>query len=355
MRIMESKVDMKPLLQVALGEPQSKIPLWFMRQAGRYLPEYREIRKDHPTLEMFKTPAIASEVTLQPLRRFKLDGAILYADILLIPDALGAGLSFVTGEGPKFAHPIRCPRDLTSLRYVEDTSKIIDDLSYVAETISLVVPKLDDDVTMIGFAGAPFTVASYMIEGESGTKSDFAETRKMLANSPDTFHALMELLTRITISYLNMQIDAGVEVVQLFESWSGVLKAEQYKVFCLPYVHQILQAIQKRTPVMTYFGRSEHLLDQVIHADVIPNVLSIDHHTSLLSASKKIGNKPIALQGNLAPELLFEDKSQIEVALKKCLVEGSAHSHGYIFNLGHGIQQHTPVESVEHVVNILNS
>ncbi len=344
---------MKTLLNAALGKPQKKIPSWFMRQAGRYLPEYRELRKSHPTLEMFQTPSIAAEVTLQPLRRFNLDGAILYADILLIPDALGAGLSFVTGEGPKFSKPIRCPRDLTALRYSEDTQKILSDLSYVAESIERVVPKLDSHVTMLGFAGSPFTVASYMIEGESGTKTDFSETRKMLAKSPEIFHGLMELLTRITIGYLNMQIDAGVEVIQLFESWSGVLSANQYQEFCRPYLNQITAAIKPRVPVIHYFGKTAHLLDDILGADVLPNVLSVDHHMSLKEVSEKIGHKSIALQGNLSPETLFESHEKIQLELEECLKIGRAHKHGYIFNLGHGIRKETSVENMQFISDIL--
>lgn len=344
---------MKTLLDAAQGKQHKGTPLWFMRQAGRYLPEYREIRKSYTTLEMFQTPKIASEVTLQPLRRFPLDGAILYADILLIPDALGAGLRFVTGEGPKFSRPVRCPHDLTKLRYTEDTQQIINDLNYVGETLSLVVSKLDSHITMLGFAGSPFTVASYMIEGESGIKNEFFETRKMLFESPETFHALMELLTRITIGYLNMQIDAGAEVIQLFESWSGVLNVTQYEEFCRPYLNKITKQIKTRVPVIHYFGQASHLLDGILNAEVLPNVLSIDHHTSLKEASQKIGDKPIALQGNFSPELMLESKEIIQSGVEECLEIGQSHKHGYIFNLGHGIRQHTPIENVRLVSKLV--
>lgn len=344
---------MKSLLHAAQGLSQSKIPVWFMRQAGRYLPEYREIRKQHDTLTMFKTPSIATEVTLQPLRRFNLDGAILYADILLIPDALGVNLKFVTGEGPKIAHTIRRAKDLTQLRNLENTEKLIEQLSYVGETITRVVPQLPNHVTMLGFAGSPFTVASYMIEGESGSKNNFAETKKLIATEPDTFHALMNALTNITIAYLDMQIKCGAEVIQLFESWSGVLNAEQYNEFCLPYVHKIIHAIQKQVPVILFLGTTAHLLNSVIQADTVPNVLSVDYRVNLVDVSKQIGAKKIGLQGNLDPHLLFKSQNEIKCGVQACVKAGCAHSSGYIFNLGHGIDQHTPLENVGYVVDLL--
>lgn len=364
---------MKSLLNAAQGIPQKKIPLWFMRQAGRYLPEYREIRKTHDTLTMFKTPAIASEITLQPLRRFNLDGAILYADILLIPDALGVGLKFVTGEGPKIAHTIRSASDLKHLQDAENIPKLIERLSYVGETLSQVIPKLDEHVTMLGFAGAPFTVASYMVEGGSGSKNEFHEIKKLIATEPTTVHTLMDILTNITIAYLQMQIQSGAEVLQLFESWSGVLNSNEYAEFCLPYVAKIIKAIKPQVPVILYLGTSAHLVDQVIalNEDSIPNVLSVDHHLQLSVVSNKIiianylhneksqhlneSLKKIALQGNLDPNLLFATKAEIEPAVKACLDAGQKHPYGYIFNLGHGINQHTPIENVEYVVELVNA
>lgn len=359
---------MKLLLTAAHGKVQNKIPLWFMRQAGRYLPEYREIRKTYDTLTMFKTPHIASEITLQPLRRFNLDGAILYADILLIPDALGVGLQFVTGEGPKISHTIRSAADLTTLKDVDNIPKLIERLSYVGETLSRVKQKLDDHITMLGFAGAPFTVASYMIEGGSGSKNQFNETKTLIANEPATFHTLMDILTNITIAYLHMQIQCGAEVLQLFESWSGVLNATEYSEFCLPYVSKIVQAIKPHVPVILYLGTSKHLLDQVLALEPssLPNVLSVDHHVQLSDVSQKIqmqnqkynsvhnsNDKKIALQGNLDPNLLFASKQEIDHAVTACLDAGHKHPYGYIFNLGHGINQHTPIQNVEHVIKLV--
>lgn len=346
---------MKSLLQAALGFPQTKTPVWFMRQAGRYLPEYREIRKQHNTLTMFKTPSIASEVTLQPLRRFNLDGAILYADILLIPDALGVDLNFVVGEGPKIKNTIRSASDLKKLKNLENIDKLINDLSYVGETLTRVVPELPSHVTMLGFAGAPFTVASYMIEGESGSKNNFSETRKLIETDPKTFHTLMNALTNITIAYLEMQIKCGAEVLQLFESWSGVLDTKKYEIFCLPYVQKIIQALQNKVPTILFLGTTAHLINSVIDSSIIPNVLSVDYRVKLSDVSQKIGNKKIALQGNLNPELLFSSKKEIDAGVKVCLEAGRKHPHGYIFNLGHGINKDTPLENVGYVTDLINS
>lgn len=343
----------KILLEAAQGKKTNKIPLWLMRQAGRYLPEYREYRKKHHTLEMFKTPSIAAEITLQPLKRFNLDGAILYADILLIPDAMGLKLSFVEKEGPRFAKTIRSHSDLQQIIYLaENTDKLIDNLSYVAETLEMVKPKLSYETTLLGFAGAPFTVASYMIEGGSSTKGEFFECKKLMFNEPETFHKLMNLLTHATIAYLKMQIKAGAEVIQLFESWSGALSPDQFKEFCFPYSKKIVDEIKKLVPVISFFGQGAALIPEAIKIN--PNVHSVDWRQDLSQASKTFTGSGIALQGNLDPLLLYAPKKLLEEKLEKCLISGAAHPHGYIFNLGHGCTQHTPVENVAHLVNYVN-
>lgn len=344
----------KILLEAAQGKKTNKIPLWLMRQAGRYLPEYREFRKKHNTLEMFKTPSIAAEITLQPLKRFNLDGAILYADILLIPDAMGLELFFIEKEGPRFTQTIRSHSDLKLIiSQAENTDKLIHKLSYVAETLARVKPNISKETTLLGFAGAPFTVASYMIEGGSSAKGEFFECKKLMFNDPETFHKLMELLTNATIAYLKMQIKAGAEVIQLFESWSGALSPDQFREFCLPYSKKIIDEIKKLAPVINFFGQGAALIPEAI--EINPNVHSVDWRQDLSFVSKSFTGSGIALQGNLDPLLLYAPQKLMEEKLETCLKAGSAHPHGYIFNLGHGCTQHTPIENVGHLVNYVNN
>lgn len=323
-----------------------------MRQAGRYLPEYRAIRKKYNTLEMFKTPAIATEITLQPLKRYELDGAILYADILLIPDALGLELSFVEKEGPRFAKTIRSEECLNQIiPNIENMDNFINKLSYVGETLERVKEQLSPSTTLLGFAGAPFTVASYMIEGGSSTKGEFFECKKLMFTQPATFHKLMHLLTEATIAYLKMQIKSGAEVIQLFESWSGALAPDQFREFCLPYTKKIVTEIKKSTPVISFFGQGAGLLCEAL--EVNPNVHSVDWRQNLSVVSKYFSNTGIALQGNLDPLLLYAPKELLKEKIENCLKIGSSHPHGYIFNLGHGCTQNTPIENVEYLVRTI--
>ncbi|WP_186645298.1 uroporphyrinogen decarboxylase [Fluviispira vulneris] len=342
----------KLLLEAAKGNKTKKTPLWLMRQAGRYLPEYREIRKKYNTLTMFKTPSIAAEITLQPLKRFNLQGAILYADILLIPDAMGLQLSFVEKEGPRYAKTIRSSDDLKNiLPAAENVEELIEKLSYVGETVERVKPHLSKETTMLGFAGAPFTVASYMIEGGSA-KGEFFESKKLMFNEPETFHRLMQLLTTATIAYLKMQIHAGVEAIQLFESWSGALTPDQYREFCLPYTKRIVDEIKPLVPVINFFGQGAGLAEEAL--SIQSNVYSVDWRQDLYKVSKHFTGSGIALQGNLDPLLLYGPQKLLKEKLIHCLEIGSRHPHGYIFNLGHGCTQHTPVENIEYLVQLVN-
>ncbi len=343
----------KPLLEAAQGKKTNQIPLWFMRQAGRYLPEYQEIKKRHNTLTMFQTPAIASEITLQPLKRFNLSAAILYADILLISDAMGLELSFVEKQGPRFAKTIRSPQDLQSiLPHAQNLDALIQKLSYVAETIALTKPKLSPQTTFLGFAGAPFTVASYMIEGGSSLKGEFLECKKLMFRYPQTFHALMDLLTEATIAYLKMQINAGVEAVQLFESWSGALSVDQFQEYCLASHQRIISEIKKHVPIICFLGQGAALLPEV--PKINPNVYSVDWRQDLANVSEYLKNYPIALQGNLDPLLLYAPQEILQKHLEKCLKIGTKHPHGFIFNLGHGVTPQTPIKSLEFLVHFIN-
>lgn len=342
----------KLLLQAALCHKTEKTPVWLMRQAGRYLPEYRKYREQYDTLTMFKTPSIATEITLQPLRRFPLDGAIIYADILLIPDAMDLGLSFVEKEGPRFAKTIRTDHDLKHiLPWLEKTDKLTQKLSYVFETVENVKSQLAPNVTLIGFAGAPFTVASYMIEGKSA-RGEFLETKKLLYSEPQTFHKIMECLTLATISYLKMQIKSGVEIIQLFESWSGAITSAQYSEFCLPYVKKIVNEISKDVPVICFLGQGAGLISQVL--EIKPQVFSVDWRQDLSTVSKQFESSHIALQGNLDPALLYAPQHVLQEKVEQCVTAGRKHPHGYIFNLGHGITPLTPLENVEYLVNAVH-
>ncbi len=343
----------KILLQAALGQKTVKVPFWFMRQAGRYLPEYREIRSKHKTIDMFKSPSIASEITMQPLRRFNsLSGAILYADILLIPDSLGLSLSFVENEGPVFDKAIRTEQDIQEIEErVEFIEQWVQNLAYVAKTISLVKPQLADFQTMIGFAGAPFTVASYMIEGRS-TKKNFLETKTFLFRYPKLFHRLMSVITKATISYLKMQIQAGCEVVQLFESWSGAIPASFYSEFCTPYLKTITAEIKKLCPVIVYMGEGAALYDEV--EKISPSVFSVDWRQNFEQVCDRFSNTEISLQGNLDPMLLYAEKDLLELEASKCLNLGKNFKNGYIFNLGHGCLQTTPIDNVKLLSEIIS-
>jgi uroporphyrinogen decarboxylase len=343
----------KNLLLAAQGKKTSKIPIWFMRQAGRYLPEYRNVRTQHKTLHMFKTPSIATDITLQPLERFPLDGAILYADILLIPDAMGLGLDFVEKEGPVFEKKIRTREDFQIIKQAtSNLSALIETLSYVGETVSRVKAKLPNHVTMLGFAGAPFTVASYVIEGKS-TRGEFIETKKLAFQNPSLFHDLMQELTNVTIEYLKMQIANGAEVVQLFESWSGALNAGDYQEFCFPYVKQIIDEIKKTTPVILFLGQGMGLTEQVLELN--PSVFSVDWRQNLGRVAEQFKGTGIGLQGNLDPLLLYASQERLNQKLEECLRVGSAYPHGYIFNLGHGIHLGTPIENVDFMVKKVNA
>lgn len=342
----------KPLLLAAQGEKTNKIPMWFMRQAGRYLPEYRAIRSEHKTLKMFQTPKIACEITLQPLRRFPIHGAILYADILLIPDAMGLGLSFVEKEGPVFEKTIRSENDFVIIKNaMEQKEKILEKLSYVGETVSLVSQQLPENITMLGFAGAPFTVASYMVEGKS-SRGEFLETKKLMFQKDRLFHSLMDTLTTVTIDYLKMQIAKGAEVVQLFESWSGAIDPLFYQEFCFPYVKKIIDEIKKTTPIILFLGQGALLTEQVLALK--PSVYSVDWRQNLGQVATEFQGSGIGLQGNLDPFLMFAPQTLLKQKLLSCLETGSNYNHGYIFNLGHGFHQTTPIENVEFVTKIVN-
>ena len=324
--------------------PVDTTPVWFMRQAGRYMAEYRAIREKYSLLEICYQPELAAEVTLQPVKAFGVDAAILFADILLPVIPLGLGLEFAKGEGPVIGKPVRTLDDVQALRPVNP----VEDLGYVMDAIRILRGELKD-TPLITFCGAPFTVASYIIEG--GSSREFLNTKKMMYGSPKVFHALMARLAEVMTEYLLAQIDAGAQAVQIFDSWVGALSPMDYERFVLPHSTRVLTAAQaKGVPVIHFGTNTTTLLPQMKRAG--GDVLGLDWRLPLDEGWKMIGHDR-AVQGNLDPTALFaplpELKSRVEDILQR-----AAGRPGHIFNLGHGILQHTPVDQVKAVVDMVH-
>jgi uroporphyrinogen decarboxylase len=317
----------RKLLDALEGKNKGRPPVWLMRQAGRYLPEYQAVRQKHDFLTLCHTPELIAEVTLQPIQRFGFDAAILFSDILMIPEAMGLKLRFDEGKGPIFENPLNTAEDLKRL-------KMPDPLDFVKEGIKLILSQLQ--CPLLGFAGAPFTVASYMIEGKSS--KTLAKTKKWLYNDPKSFHALLEKIEEATIQHLQLQIAAGVKAVQLFESWANYLAPDERESVSTAYLNKIKNALPPHIPVI-YFCKGSpppHVPEGV--------ALSIDFTQSLPQVRKAHGSK-ITLQGNLDPDLLFAPKDHVVRATKKLLGE-MENDPAWIFNLGHGILPQTPLENV---------
>lgn len=330
------------LVKAARCEDVIRPPVWFMRQAGRYMKEYQTIRRNHTFPEMYKTPEIARDITLQPVHVIGVDAAILFSDILVVPEAMGMTLEFVDGKGPMFPNPVRSAPDVK--RLVSDGSA--DKLEFVYEAIKLVKKDLGD-IPLIGFAGAPFTVASYMVEG-GGTKS-FKEIKKLLFKNPDLADRLLEKITKVTIDYLNHQIKSGVDTIQIFDSWANALAWNEFSRFSLKYIQKVIQGLNnpEHVPVIVFCKGSSvfaPLLENV-GADVI----SLDWNCDMRDMRDKI-REDIALQGNLDPMLLYAPVETIRKHVQTWL-KGMEGQRGFIVNLGHGILPDIPVESVKCVVD----
>jgi uroporphyrinogen decarboxylase len=316
-------------------------PVWMMRQAGRYLPEYRELRAKHSFLEMCKTPAIAAEVTLQPVRRFEIDAAIIFADILLPLEPMGIGLEFAKGEGPVIHNPVRTAGDVEKLRPVDAASQ----LGFLMQAIKLALKELDGKTPLIGFSGAPFTLASYIIEG--GGSRNFEHAKTLMFADPKAWHKLMEHLTGVIINYLNAQIDAGVQAVQLFDSWVGALGPMDYREFVLPHQKNVIAGIKKTVPLIHFAHGAAHLLEMVSEAG--GDVIGLDWRCDLDAAWKRVGHDK-AVQGNLDPISLLGGKEFIRKRTKEILDQAGGRN-GHIMNLGHGILQQTPLENAAEFIN----
>ncbi|MDO9403186.1 MAG: uroporphyrinogen decarboxylase [Polaromonas sp.] len=354
---------LKPLqndtfLRACLRQATDHTPVWLMRQAGRYLPEYRASRaKAGSFMGLATSPDYATEVTLQPLERYPLDAAILFSDILTVPDAMGLGLSFAQGEGPRFATPVRDEAAVAKLE-VPDMEK----LRYVFNAVTSIRKALDGRVPLIGFSGSPWTLACYMVEGAGS--DDYRLVKTMLYQRPDLMHRMLAVNADAVAAYLNAQIDAGAQAVMIFDSWGGVLADAAFHEFSLAYTQRVLSQLQRekdgvKIPRLVFTKGGGLWLESMRTLDC--EVLGLDWTVNLGQARERVGDR-MALQGNLDPNVLFAGPGQIETEVKRVLDSfGQPHlnrnSSGptHIFNLGHGISQHTPPESVETLVRAVHT
>lgn len=337
------------LLKALRREPVDKTPIWIMRQAGRYLPEYRQMRiKAKNFMHLCKTPELACEATLQPIRRFPLDAAIIFSDILTIPDSMGLGLHFIENEGPRFEHPITSMADINALP-IPDTHL---ELHYVIEAIRLVKHELDDKLPLIGFAGSPWTLATYMIEG--GASKSFNVIKKWLFQEPRSLHKLLEKLTIAVTNYLRAQIEAGADAVMLFDTWGGILTPDDYQLFSLNYMTKIIANIQQQfaenIPIILFTKNGGQWLETIANSGA--NALGLDWTIPIGKARQQVGHK-VALQGNMDPATLYASPTRIAMEAKRILTDYGK-LPGHIFNLGHGILPDTPIESVSALVDAVH-
>jgi uroporphyrinogen decarboxylase len=331
-------------LKACRREPTDFTPIWLMRQAGRYLKEYRALRKKYSFLEMCKNPEIAAKVTLQPIERFKLDAAIIFSDILIPLEPMGVGFEFAKGEGPVFHHPIRDRKGVEKLRVIEPEEEI----SFLMKAIRIVRKELEGKIPLIGFSGAPFTLASYIVEG--GHSKNYILTKSLMYRDRLTWDALMEKLSEVLIRYVNAQIRSGVQAVQIFDSWVGCLSPCDYREYVLPYSKKLLGGISRDVPVIHFATSHSALLELMKGAG--GDAIGVDWRVDIGEAWHRIGYD-VAIQGNLDPVVLLAPVGLIEREVKRILacVKGRP---GHIFNLGHGILPNTPVENVAALVDMVH-
>ncbi|HTU81918.1 MAG TPA: uroporphyrinogen decarboxylase [Candidatus Acidoferrales bacterium] len=328
------------LLQTLRGRNAKHAPIWLMRQAGRYLPEYRAIKERSSFREMTRTPEIAAEVTLLPMRRFALDAAIVFADIMTPLEALGVDVAF--DPGPSIAQPLRSAQAIDALTLREPIAP------FVGQALRIVRAELPPDVALVGFAGAPLTLAAYLVEG-SGSK-EFQLFRRFLRAEPAAVHRLLDKLAGMTAAYLRMQIESGAQVVQLFDSWAGLHDAMTYREFGVPYAARIMDAVAGTGAARIFFALgASHLLDEV--AEIPCEAVGVDWRTDLRLARAKLGNR--ALQGNLDPAMLYAPVDELARGAVRVLENGLGGPH--VFNLGHGIWPATPLDAVARLVDVVHS
>jgi uroporphyrinogen decarboxylase len=339
-------------LRALLRQPTEYTPLWLMRQAGRYLPEYRATRaRAGSFMGLAKNPSYATEVTLQPLNRYPLDAAILFSDILTVPDAMGLGLYFVDGEGPMFERPLRDEKAVMALRTPDP-----DSLDYVFNAVTQIRTELDGRVPLIGFSGSPWTLACYMVEG-AGSR-EFHTVKTMLYKRPDLMHRILSINVAAVAAYLNAQIDAGAQAVMIFDSWGGALADGAYQQFSLDYMRQVVGLLQRQKdgvpiPAIVFTKGGGQWLEQI--ADIGADAVGLDWTVNLAEARDRVGQR-VALQGNLDPAVLFADPEQIRTEVGRVLSAFGAPQagSGHVFNLGHGISQFTPPEAVAVMVEAVH-
>jgi uroporphyrinogen decarboxylase len=331
-------------LNACRREAVDATPVWFMRQAGRYMAEYRAIRERHSLLEICRTPDLATEVTLQPVHRIDVDAAILFSDLLLPLEPMGLPFDFIRGEGPQIERPIQGEADIDRLRRFEPREA----LAHVLEAIGQIQRELDGRVPLIGFAGAPFTLASYAIEG--GHSNNFAKTKALMYGHPDAWHRLCDTLSSVVADYLVAQIEAGVDAVQVFDSWVGTLSAADYREFALPHTRRIFDAVGTRVPTI-HFGTGTATILEALR-DAGGDVIGVDWRIPIDEAWDRIGGR--AVQGNLDPTLLLGPVARMLTQAEDVL-RRAAGRPGHIFNLGHGILPSTPVEHVQMLAQYVHS
>ncbi len=338
------------LVRALLQQPVERTPVWIMRQAGRYLPEYRATRsKAGNFLSLCRTPELACEVTLQPLQRFDLDAAIIFSDILTIPDAMGLGLYFIEGEGPKFHKPLKTLTDIKALPIPDPGT----DLSYVMSAISLTRSELKDKVPLIGFAGSPWTLACYMLEG--GGSKEFRQVKTLLYQEPKALHHLLNTLTKATILYLNAQIAAGAQVIMIFDTWGGLLTTAAYQQFSLDYMTQIVanlknETTQGKVPIVLFTKGGNLWLEKIALSGC--DAIGLDWTMDIGLARQKLNNK-VALQGNMDPAVLLASPEGIRQEVKN-IIQSYGPGSGHVFNLGHGVSQYTSPENVKIFVDAIH-
>jgi uroporphyrinogen decarboxylase len=345
-----NKLKNDTFLRALLRQPTEHTPIWLMRQAGRYLPEYCETRRRAGNfMNLCKSPQMACEVTLQPLARYDLDAAILFSDILTVPDAMGLGLYFAEGEGPKFERPLREEWEIRNLAAPDPGVE----LRYVMDAVAEIRRALDNSVPLIGFSGSPFTLACYMIEG--GASEDFRTIKAMLYDRPDLLHHVLEVNTTAVTAYLNAQIECGAQAVMIFDTWGGALSHRAYKEFSLAYMQRIVAGLRRehggaRIPSIVFTKGGGQWLEDI--ASIGCDAVGLDWTTDIGAARRRVGDK-VALQGNLDPVALFAQPEKIAQEAR-AILDAYGPGSGHVFNLGHGISQFTPPEHVAALVNAVH-
>jgi uroporphyrinogen decarboxylase len=330
-------------LDAAFSRPTERPPVWMMRQAGRFMPQYWEFKNKYSFLEMCKTPEIAADVTMLPVDLLGIDAAILFCDILVTGEAMGGDLTFTQGIGPKFSNPVRTLADVDALEV-----DVLDRLQYVAEAIKVIQQRLNGSIPLIGFAGAPFTVMSYLVEG--GSSKDFKLTKLLIHNHPEIAHKLLAKIAKVTADYLNLQIAAGVNAVQIFDSWALALSWNDYQEFSHRYIQEIISNLNRKDVPVISFCKGSSVFAPMM-AEAKPDVISVDWNADLLNI-KNVLPAGIAVQGNLDPHILYADQHVIKKEIHR-LFERMRGTEGFIFNLGHGIMPDIPFENVKYAIEVV--